>query len=88
MEQKVEFHFYQLITNKERHELAEQVVPFVQENFNPMLRTERKKGKSFFIQIEPYFLRIRCKINSPIEIIEMKEDEFFEEVDKLSGRWN
>ena len=88
MNHRIEFHFYQLITDKERQRLAEQVIPFVQENFDPMTRIERKKGKSFYIEIEPYFLRIRCKLNSPIEIIEMKEDEFLEEVDKLSGRWN
>lgn len=86
MGQKIEFHFYQLITDEERFRIAEQVVPFVQENFNPIPRSERKKGKSFYIEIEPYFLRIRCKLNSPIEINEMKEDEFFSEVNKLSGR--
>jgi hypothetical protein len=53
-----------------------------------MPRSERKKGKSFYIEIEPYFLRIRCKSNTPVEVIEMKEEEFFREVDKLTGRWN
>ncbi len=88
MEQKIEFHFYQLISDEERHRLAEEVVPFVQQHFIPMPRTDRKKGKSFYIQIEPYFFRIRCKINTPIDVVEMKEDEFFKEVDRLSGRWN
>lgn len=85
---KIEYHFYQLISDEERLRLAEQVVPFVQEHFNPMPKTERRKGKSFYIEIEPYFLRIRCKTGKPIEIIEMKESEFISEVNKLSGRWN
>ena len=88
MDQKIEFHFYQLITDEERIRIADEVVPFVQEHFDPMPRAERRKGKSFYIEIEPYFLRIRCRTNSPIEVIEMKEDEFFKEVNKLSGRWN
>ena len=88
MDLRIEFHFYQLISDKERQDIADQVVPFVQEEFDPMPRAERKKGKSFYIEIKPYYLRIRCKLNTPIEIIEMREDEFFEKIDKLSGRWN
>jgi hypothetical protein len=88
MEQKIEIHFYQLITDQERYRIAEQVLPFVQENFEPMPRLERKKGKAFYIEIEPYYLQVNCKINTPIKVVEMKEDEFFETVDRLSGRWN
>ena len=88
LDNKIEFHFFQLIADDERLRIAQQVVPFVQGNFNPMPRSERRTGKSFYIEIEPYFLRIRCKINRPIEVIEMKEAEFLKEVDKLSGRWN
>lgn len=85
---KIEYRFYQLITDEERLRIAEQVIPFVEEHFIPMPRSDRKKGKSFYTEIEPYFLRIRCKSNTPVEVIEMKKEEFFREVDKLSGRWN